>query len=78
MWITKSLPVDYDLCGACKGCPDRSVEPLCRNTCKAWQEHEQRKAAAYEIRKREASPMQRDAYQRRQRKQMLDRKRLGK
>lgn len=23
----------------CKDCPDRCVEPSCRNTCKKWAEH---------------------------------------
>lgn len=32
----------------CKDCPDRSVEPSCRKTCKKWAEHEAEKAARYE------------------------------
>ena len=34
-------------CIACKGCTKRSVEPLCRNSCEAWQEHVEERNAVY-------------------------------
>lgn len=32
----------------CRGCTERSVEPLCRTTCEKWQRHEEQKRIRYE------------------------------